>query len=528
MSDSSDDDTTDATGPDDRVLYLSFSSEKQSEPGGPTDADKPEPSEATGTTDAADTIDAGEDDDVADAVSEDGFDVAHFKPLDYDFSGEMLGHRYLLEKRISVGTVSTLYRAKDRRLGTTVAVKVLHPEYNKNSEFARRFAQEARIASQVRHQNLVPALDFGWLGGKRFIVFELVEGPTVHDLITEEPLAWRRATALICDLLAGLAALHEAGVAHRDISPVNCLVDTAHGERGRLIDLGYARLLDKRGRLDVAMQPKSESRIIYGTEGYIELERLNGGRGDYRADIFSIGAVWYAMLMGRTPLDPAGIDEAFTPIVLPLPMPEPLVAVLRGALAQRKERHHSAVSMLGAIRDALQQIDAPQHPAPRPAWTRWVAALVPAVAVGGLAAALLPTAPHCPEPSLAAATTREVEPAPPVLVQPAPDVARPALPQPAPAAAPPVLPLEDENRAAAGPTSQTSDVTVLASSPPTKRNAPEPSRLRRALLACKRAAGAQLDIEVAPGKPVTINGGPARGELGRCVEEALAKHAEAA
>jgi serine/threonine protein kinase len=342
MSDSSDDGTNDATGPGDRVLYLNFSGEKQVGPGGSAGADSPDSSDAVDATDATGTSDAGEDDGPADTESEDAFDVAYLKPLNYDFSGELLGHRYLLEKRISVGTVSTLYRAKDRRLGTTVAVKVLHPEYNKNSEFARRFAQEARIASQVRHQNLVPAFDFGWLGGKRFIVFELVEGPTVHDLITEEPLPWRRATALICDLLAGLAALHEAGVAHRDISPVNCLVDTAHGERGRLIDLGYARLLDKRGRLDVAMQPKSESKIIYGTEGYIELERLNGGRGDYRADIFSIGAVWYAMLMGRTPLDPAGLDEAFTPIVLPLPMPEPLVAVLRGALAPRKERHHSA------------------------------------------------------------------------------------------------------------------------------------------------------------------------------------------
>ncbi|MBZ5709297.1 serine/threonine-protein kinase [Nannocystis pusilla] len=485
--------------------------------------------DSASSTDPAGISDSSDDDGAADTIDENGgHDVAYLKPLDNDFSRQLLGHRYLLEKRISVGTVSTLYRAKDRRLGTTVAVKVLHPEYNKNSDLARRFAQEARLASQVRHQNLVPALDFGWLGGKRFIVFELVDGPTVHDLITEEPLPWRRATALICDLLAGLAALHEAGVAHRDISPVNCLVDTAHGERGRLIDLGYARLLDKRGRLDIAMQPKSKSKIIYGTEGYIELERLNGGRGDYRADIFSMGAVWYAMLMGRTPLDPAGLDEAFTPIVLPLPMPEPLVAVLRGALAPRKERHHSAVSMLRAIRDALQQIDA-QEPQTRGGslWTRRAVVLAPALAVGVVAAWLLPAVLRCPDPSLVAAATQNVETAPPILAEPAPAVAQsaPALPQPAPDPAPPVLPAEDISPPTAPSTWQTSDETILANSPSPKRNTTAPSSaLRRALVACKSAAGARLDIEVAPGKAVTINDGPARGELGRCIEEALAKH----
>ena len=71
-----------------------------------------------------------------------------------------------------MGNVSTLYRAKDRRLGITVAVKVLHPEHNQNADFMRRFMQEARLGSQVRHPNLVPAFDFAGLGMRRFIVFE--------------------------------------------------------------------------------------------------------------------------------------------------------------------------------------------------------------------------------------------------------------------------------------------------------------------------------------------------------------------
>ncbi|MFY0531460.1 protein kinase domain-containing protein [Nannocystis pusilla] len=102
--------------------------------------------------------------------------------------GDLLGHRYLLEKRIGGGQVSTFYRAKDRRMGVAVGVKVLHPEYNKDPELLRRFTQEARLASQVRHPNLVPAFDFGRLDGKRYIVFELVEARTLQDLIVEEAL----------------------------------------------------------------------------------------------------------------------------------------------------------------------------------------------------------------------------------------------------------------------------------------------------------------------------------------------------
>lgn len=501
MSDDTDDtDDTDAG----RVLYLDFSREQPDKDG-----------------DAADLLDPG-----------DRLDVAYHRPFDHDFSGELLGQRYKLEERIGVGQVSTLYRAKDRRLGIAVAVKVLHPEHNLNADLMRRFTQEARLASQVRHPNLVPALDFCGLGARRFIVFELVKGRTVQDLIVEETLSWRRATALICDLLAGLAAMHEAGVVHRDISPLNCLVDLAHGERGRLIDLGYARLVDKRADLDIAVPLQSKSTVIYGTEGYIDPERLHGGPADEKSDIFSIGAVWYAMLVGRPPLDPSSLDVAFTPIVLPLPMPEPLVAVLRGALAPRKERHHSVASVLNAIQHALQLVDADEKQTPVRVgwWKRRAGVFGSAVAGGAITAAALLSAQVLRGDEPARVATHDVERVRPpltpgaTLAAPALAARAEALPQLAPVPAAPSLPAEEAVAPAA--TAAWRDATVLANSSPSSKRAPggPSSALRRALSACKRVPDARLDVVVAPGDTATINGGPPRGELGRCVEAALAKY----
>lgn len=431
----------------------------------------------------------------------DDFDVGFRAPIDHDFSGEVLGNRYALKRRIGCGATASIYEAIDQRTEASVALKVLHPEYNTEPELTQRFTQEARLAAQIRHPNLVPAHDFGWVGGKRFIVLELVRGSSLSALLDGGPLPWQRSVPLVCDLLAALVALHDRGVAHRDVSPNNCLIDTSHGaERGRLADLGYARVLEDRG-LALAVPPASVARIIHGTEHYIEPERLHGGPGDYRADVFSLGAVWYTMITRRTLLDPRDADaEEITPVGR-LPLPAPLASVLRGSLVPRARRHHSAASMLAAVRAAMQDIER-RRTHGRRAWI--VAPALGVVALPWIIATRAAPELTCPAPIVVREDPR-VPTCAPVIVPDSTPALEPAVSPPAPE-----------------PPLEVAPIPPAAGQPAT---AHRPTfNLRRALSACKPNTDARLEVAFGPGQPVTINDGPALGELGRCLKDVLAKH----
>lgn len=137
----------------------------------------------------------------------------------HDFSGAVLGGRYHLDRRIGCGAMATIYAATDQTTNGCVAVKVLHPEHDQSANLVRRFTQEGQLAAQIRHPNLVPAHDLGWIGGRHYVVMQLVHGERLPALMQSKPLPWALSVRLVLDLLAGLAALHERGVAHRDVRP---------------------------------------------------------------------------------------------------------------------------------------------------------------------------------------------------------------------------------------------------------------------------------------------------------------------
>ena len=222
----------------------------------------------------------------------------------HDFSGAVLGGRYHLDRRIGCGAMATIYAATDQTTKGCVAVKVLHPEHDQSADLVRRFTQEGQLAAQIRHPNLVPAHDLGWIGGRHYVVMQLVHGERLPALMQSKPLPWALSVRLVLDLLAGLAALHERGVAHRDVSPYNCMIEPGDdGPRARLLDLGNARVIEETSL--VLTQPEaSETMSVYGTSRYIAPERLQGGPGDFRADVFSVGALWYTMLTAKTLPDP--------------------------------------------------------------------------------------------------------------------------------------------------------------------------------------------------------------------------------
>lgn len=428
----------------------------------------------------------------------------------HDFSGEILGGRYRLDRRIGCGAMATIYVATDQTTKGCVAVKVLHPEHDQNADLVRRFTQEGQLAAQICHPNLVPAHDLGWIGGRHYVVMQLVHGEGLLAMMKCKPLPWEQSVRLVLDLLAGLAALHARGVAHRDVSPHNCMIEpTDDGLRARLLDLGNARVIEETNL--VLTQPEaSETMSVYGTSRYIAPERLQGGPGDFRADVFSVGALWYTMITTRTLPDPLEADPRVPLEVLPLP--RPLEAVLRGALDGRDRRHHSASSMAGAIRAALR--DHTRRQATRRAW--WLVPMSGAVvlpvwlAVQGWPGACVDAAtsdhadgacwstPAAPSQAIASGTLAIREP------KDAPDL------EPVPAA------LVNE------PVAGVVDEPAVA--PADEQEQRPRFNLRAALARCKTHPTARLKIEYAPGGTIKINGARPLGGVGRCVEDVLDRH----
>lgn len=438
-------------------------------------------------------------------------DIGARFPCNHDFSGEVLGGRYHLEHRIGCGGMATIYAATDQTTKGIVAIKVLHPEHDQDPDLVRRFTQEGQLGAQIEHPNLVPAHDLGWLGGRHYIVMQLVHGSRLTVVTRGKPLPWQQTVAYVLDVLAALAALHARGVAHRDISPNNCLIEPLDGgTRVRLLDLGNARVIEETG-LKLLEIEATKGMIIWGTSRYIDPERLRGGPGDFRADIFSVGALWYTMLTGKTLPDPFELEPL--EVLGKVRLPTRLLAVLRGSLDRRERRHHSATSMAEAIKAAMQ--DETRRRRSLRAW--W---LVPAlgVAMSGWFAwfhAVAPEriTPSPPPPYACAAPPDSPIRSPPVMLAALTPEAPSLLGQPHQAADKPAPePSIDEPNL--GP--------PAARSPSSKRD--KSFDLRTELGKCKSHPSARLSVEYSPDEPPKVNGGRPLGVVGRCVERVLRQH----
>ncbi|MCA9636705.1 MAG: protein kinase, partial [Myxococcales bacterium] len=145
-----------------------------------------------------------------------------------DLRGVLLGGRYRLEALVGAGATAQVYAALDLRLRRRVAVKVVHASAPDDDQRAR-LMQEALVGASLSHPNLTPVLDLGEEAlapddARLYVVMLLLEGETLRQVILGGAIGWRRALALVQHLLAGLGALHRAGVIHRDLKPENCLV----------------------------------------------------------------------------------------------------------------------------------------------------------------------------------------------------------------------------------------------------------------------------------------------------------------
>ncbi len=188
--------------------------------------------------------------------------------------------------------MSEVRRGEDVLLLRPVAIKLLRGDGDPRS--VARFEQEAQILARLQHPNVVTVFDTGVDGGDRFIVMELVEGPTLREALDREGrLAPERAAEIASSLASALGFAHGHAVVHRDVKPSNVLLTT--DGRVKLADMGIARLLSPEA-LTATMN-------VRGTARYLSPEQARGDRVDGRADLYSLGCVLFEMLTGRTPFE---------------------------------------------------------------------------------------------------------------------------------------------------------------------------------------------------------------------------------
>jgi serine/threonine-protein kinase len=207
-----------------------------------------------------------------------------------------LSAHYDLDCEIGRGGMGVVYRAKDRRLKRTVAIKVLPPELAFRSEIKTRFLREAEMAAQLNHPNIVDIYAVDESGGIVFFVMAYVTGDNVAKLLHEHgALSIDQTRRILRDVADALAYAHERGVIHRDIKPDNILIDADSG-RPMVTDFGIARAVSE-GETRL-----TATGIAIGTPTYMSPEQAAGERAiDGRSDLYSLGILGYQMLSGEPP-----------------------------------------------------------------------------------------------------------------------------------------------------------------------------------------------------------------------------------
>jgi serine/threonine-protein kinase len=207
----------------------------------------------------------------------------------------IIGDRYRLDEQVGRGGTATVWRGVDLDTGVPVAVKVLDRDQAARPVALERMRREAETVARLEHPNIIASHDLGVDGDAGFMAMELVDGPTVADLLTTGGwLTVERAVAIAEQVCAALAAAHDAGVIHRDIKPGNLIV--SHSGTVKVCDFGIARLQARDG--DAALTAHSQA---VGTCEYMAPEQAVGDPIDARTDLYSLGCVLYAMLTGRPP-----------------------------------------------------------------------------------------------------------------------------------------------------------------------------------------------------------------------------------
>ncbi len=276
--------------------------------------------------------------------------------------GSVIAGRYDVLSPLGKGGMGMVYRAHDRLLEETVAIKVLRAEFANTAEMLKRFKHEIKLARKVSHRNVCRIHEFGEDGGVRYISMEYVEGTDIKQLAREKggSLEADEAFDVAIQAADGLQAIHDVGIIHRDLKTANIMRDPSG--RVLLMDFGIAKI--EGGDRSTGSGLTVEGQIM-GTPEYMSPEQCMGEKIDARSDIYALGVVIYEIFTGTVPFrGDSPVATLFKHINEPVPfegaaaarIPLAAVPVLRKALAKSKEgRYASAAALAEALRKACQQ-----------------------------------------------------------------------------------------------------------------------------------------------------------------------------
>ncbi len=207
-------------------------------------------------------------------------------------TGVLLAQRYQIMQLLGEGGMGAVYKAKDRELDRTVALKVIRPDLARNPAIVERFKQELRLSHQVTHKNVIRIYDLGEGEGVKFITMEFIEGQDLRSLILEKKkFTPQEAVDITQQICQALEAAHSVGVIHRDLKPQNVIRD--HNGRILVMDFGLARTVGSDGM--------TQTGALVGTMEYMSPEQALGKELDQRSDIFALGLIFYELLSGKMP-----------------------------------------------------------------------------------------------------------------------------------------------------------------------------------------------------------------------------------
>jgi hypothetical protein len=249
-----------------------------------------------------------------------------------DLIGRRLGD-YEITERLGEGGMGEVYRARDRKLGRDVAIKVLPPAFADDPERLKRFEREAKLLATVNHPGIGAIYGLIEHDGIRALVLELIDGDTLAAALVRGPLPLARALSIAAQIADALDHAHRRSITHRDLKPSNVML-TKGGVK--LLDFGVGKWTPAApGAIVTGASTLTAKGTIVGTLHYMAPEQLEGRETDARSDIFAFGAVLYEMLTGRKAFD--GPSQASI-IAAVMEAHAPRLTGVGGALASRLER----------------------------------------------------------------------------------------------------------------------------------------------------------------------------------------------